>query len=112
MAKRPVFQFKITLQEIHPQIWRRIQISDLYTFWDLHVAIQDAMGWWDYHLHDFKVINPMTGEKEHMGIPADDDFDILNTLPGWNFKVRDYIHANEKIIYSYDYGDGWKHIVI
>lgn len=111
MAKRPVFQFKITLQEIHPPIWRRIQISDLSTFWDLHVAIQDAMGWWDYHLHDFKVINPVTGEKEHMGIPSDDDFDILNTLPGWDFKVRDYVRANEKMIYSYDYGDGWKHMV-
>jgi len=111
VAKRPVFQFKITLQGIHPPIWRRIQISDLCTFWDLHVAIQDAMGWWDYHLHDFKVINPITNKKGHMGIDADDDFDILNTLPGWDFKVRDYISANEKMIYSYDYGDGWKHMV-
>lgn len=25
MTRRPVFQFKITLQEIEPAIWRRIQ---------------------------------------------------------------------------------------
>ena len=25
-----------------------------YSFRDLHVAIQDAMGWLDYHLHEFR----------------------------------------------------------
>jgi hypothetical protein len=27
-----------------------------YSFWDLHVAIQDAMGWHDVHLHEFRVV--------------------------------------------------------
>lgn len=49
MAARKVFQFKITLLGVEPVVWRRIQISDLCSFWDLHVAIQDAMGWLDYH---------------------------------------------------------------
>lgn len=39
MVKRPVYQFKISLDYIKPTIWRRIQLSDLATFWDLHVAI-------------------------------------------------------------------------
>ena len=47
----PVLQFKITLLGITPAIWRRIQVPDGYSFWDLHVAIQDAMGWLDCHLH-------------------------------------------------------------
>lgn len=113
MAQRPVFQFKITLQGTKPDIWRRIQISDLYTFWDLHVAIQDVMGWKDYHLHHFEVINPITDEKEYMGIATDDDFDILNTLPGWEYRVRDYISIkkNHKISYVYDYGDDWEHLI-
>ncbi len=50
-----VYQFKITLQGIKPPIWRRIQVPETYTFWDLHVAIQDAMGWSDYHLHEFRL---------------------------------------------------------
>ena len=47
MAKRfdKVYQFKLTLQGIRPPIWRRIQVPGNYSFWDLHVAIQDAMGW-------------------------------------------------------------------
>jgi len=57
----PVYQFKITLEDAKPPIWRRIQVPETYTFWDLHVAIQDAMGWSDYHLHEFGMVNPSTG---------------------------------------------------
>ena len=50
-----ICQFKITLLELHPKIWRRIQVPKTYTFWELHVAIQDAMGWTDSHLHMFYI---------------------------------------------------------
>jgi hypothetical protein len=39
-----ILRFKIQLREIRPAIWRRIEVPASYTFWDLHVAIQDAMG--------------------------------------------------------------------
>ena len=52
-----VYQFKITLKDTKPPVWRRIQVPGNYTFWDLHVAIQDAMGWTDYHLHEFDHVN-------------------------------------------------------
>ena len=50
-----VYQFNIELLEISPLIWRRIQVPADYNFWDLHVAIQDSMGWLDYHLHHFEI---------------------------------------------------------
>jgi len=53
-----VYQLKITLKGIRPPIWRRIQVPETYTFWDLHVAIQDAMGWEDAHLHEFEMVSP------------------------------------------------------
>jgi hypothetical protein len=37
-------QFRITLKGIKPRIWQRIQVPETYTFWDLHVDIQDAVG--------------------------------------------------------------------
>lgn len=58
-----VYQFKITLVGIMPPIWRRIQVPETYTFWDLHVSIQDVMGWLDYHLHEFEILNPTNGFK-------------------------------------------------
>ena len=53
-----IYQFKISLRELGPEIWRRIQVPESYSFWDLHVAIQDAMGWQDCHLHEFKMADP------------------------------------------------------
>jgi len=51
-----ILQFKISIIETDPPVWRRIQVPEYYTFYDLHVAIQDAMGWLDYHLHDFRIL--------------------------------------------------------
>ena len=45
-TEKLVYQFKISLYEIEPRIWRRIQVPAKYSFWDLHVAIQDVMGCW------------------------------------------------------------------
>ena len=53
--KNQVFQFRVELLEISPPIWRRILVPSDYNFWDLHVAIQDSMGWEDRHLHYFEI---------------------------------------------------------
>jgi hypothetical protein len=39
-----VHQFLVVLTGTDPLIWRRIQVPLDHSFWDLHVAIQDAMG--------------------------------------------------------------------
>lgn len=106
-----VYQFKITLRDIKPPIWRTIQVPETYSFWDLHVAIQDAMGWLDYHLHQFSIVNPSHGLREEIGIP-DEDFDDDNVFPGWKKKIADYFsNTNKKAEYIYDFGDSWEHII-
>jgi hypothetical protein len=106
-----VYQFKITLKGIKPPIWRRIQVPETYTFWDLHVAIQDAMGWTDTHLHHFEILNPTRGFKEEIGIP-DEDFIDERILAGWKRKIANYFSSqNNKAEYIYDYGDNWEHSI-
>jgi hypothetical protein len=41
-----IYQFKVTLLDIKPTIWRRIQVPDC-TLADLHECIQAAFGWWN-----------------------------------------------------------------
>ena len=108
---RQVFQFKISLQEIEPLIWRRIQISDLCTFWSLHVVIQDALGWQDYHLHEFTVIDPLNSSTIKIGIPFDDDPDEYRPLAGWELKVAPFLEKNSTMLYEYDFGDSWQHTI-
>ena len=109
-----VYQFKITLDGIKPTIWRRIQVPETYTFWDLHVAIQDAMGWMHCHLHEFQVTNPKTACKDCVGIPEDDAFRFSDeTRAGWKLKISQYFYSeNKKARYVYDFGDGWKHSIV
>lgn len=107
-----VYQFKITLRDTKPPIWRRIQVPETYTFWDLHVALQDAMGWYDYHLHQFELINPSTGMKAEIGIPEEEFGGRGGILPGWKQKIAEWFSPeNKSAEYVYDFGDNWEHLV-
>src|ERR687898_544427 len=48
------YQFKVTLLDTKPPIWRRIQVADC-TLDKLHEHIQTAMGWTNSHLHHFRI---------------------------------------------------------
>ncbi len=95
-----VYQFKITLKNISPPIWRRIQVPESYSFWDLHVAIQDVLGWLDCHLHEFDLFDPSTGMKVTIGVPDDEGFDMdREVLPGWEQKIADYFSMENRVVY-------------
>ena len=107
-----VMQFKVTLREVSPRVWRRIQVPETYSFWDLHVAIQDAMGWLDYHLHEFTLTGP-EGEPVRVGIPGDDDWQETPCLDGNEEPLSRYFGPhNKKALYAYDFGDDWQHDVV
>ncbi len=114
MHRNMIYQFKITLKDIEPPIWRRIQIPQSYSFWDLHVALQDAMGWLDYHLHIFRIMNPETDHFDEIGIPDDEAFeDEHPCLPGWELPISHYFEkSGAKAEYEYDFGDCWEHEII
>jgi hypothetical protein len=104
-----IYQFKITLLDIKPAIWRRIQVSDC-TLADLHEYIQAAFGWWNYHLHQFGI------DGERYGPPAPDDMDFgLETIDETDVRLNKLIPTSGRKshwIYEYDFGDGWRHEVL
>lgn len=107
---KQVYQFKITLRESLPPIWRRVQVPETYSFWDLHVAIADAMGWLDYHLHEFEMPDPKTGKAIRIGIPDDEFDEDREILPDRKQKISRYFSIGNRFArYEYDFGDGWEH---
>lgn len=104
-----LFQFKITLLDIKPAIWRRIQIPDC-TLVDLHEYIQRAFGWWDYHLHQFEIDGvrytqpPPNGDDFDMEFEDETDVILSQLLPKSAKRTR--------WKYEYDFGDGWLHEVL
>lgn len=111
--KNIVFQFKIELFDIEPLIWRRILVPSDYNFWDLHVAIQDSMGWLDYHLHHFEIRKKHKREESRLGIPDFEGMaDMPEVFPGWEVPVHLYFEElGMEARYNYDYGDDWWHTV-
>jgi hypothetical protein len=105
-----ILRFKISLLEISPVVWRRIEVPRDYSFWDLHVAIQDSMGWFDSHLHAFEVPTSDGGYQE-VGIPDPDG--ESGTIAGWRRRLSGYFkQPGDQLIYEYDFGDSWRHSVM
>ena len=104
------YQFKIALKDINPLIWRRIQVPGNYTFWDLHVAIQNAMGWSGYHLHQFTLLDPLTKDRIFVADPVEEFASDLKIVPERETKISKWFSVGRKYAeYDYDFGDGWEH---
>ncbi|MEO5799162.1 MAG: plasmid pRiA4b ORF-3 family protein [Gemmatimonadales bacterium] len=105
--------FKVTLRHVAPEVWRRIEVPSEYTFWDLHVAIQDAMGWHDTHLHQFRVEDRRTGVSARIGIPDPDPLEgRIADQPGWLVTLDAWLARSDvSVKYTYDFGDWWEHDV-
>lgn len=109
-APSVVYQFKITLLDTKPKIWRRIQIADckLNT---LHYHIQAAMGWTNSHLHHFII------GRQRYGIPKwlDDPILASKVIDSTKTMLSDLLPANGKKMkfeYTYDMGDDWEHEIL
>jgi hypothetical protein len=91
-------QLKITLRYLKPPIWRRVVVPDNYTLSDLHYVIQRTMGWMGGHMHAFRVA------RQGFGPNID--------LPGSAPLQRVLDRKARKILYEYDFGDGWLHEIL
>ena len=101
-------QVKITIAGIDPPIWRRLLLPRDLNFAQLHEVIQAAFGWTDSHLHQFIVGGLIVGAPEF----DEDGLSDHQTFEATTVYLRDldFLHWPEpKILYEYDFGDGWRH---
>jgi hypothetical protein len=105
-----VYQFKITLLESHPPIWRRIQVQDC-TLDKLHEHIQTAMGWTNSHLHHFKLGEQLYGDPDLL----QENFEDMEYKDSTTTNISDILPRTGKRFrfqYEYDFGDSWYHEVL
>ena len=48
-------RLQVSLDRIEPEIWREVVVPSGFSLGELHTVIQVAMGWEDYHLHQFHI---------------------------------------------------------
>lgn len=99
-----VYQLKVTLQGTKPPIWRRFQVRDDLTLEKLHGLLQDIMGWTNSHMHQFIVRDTYYGHRDPELPPRQDEKRV---------HLRDVLKKpNDRMIYEYDFGDSWEHLVV
>jgi len=105
---RALYQLKITLRDIHPPIWRRIQVWEDTTLAQLHTILQIVMGWEDYHLHEFVI-----GRRLYSVPDPDDDMNERKVVDESHVPLGEVVpRVGTKFAYLYDFGDSWEHDLI
>lgn len=109
-AFKRVYQFKITLTNSRPTIWRRIQVHDC-TLDKLHEHIQTSMGWTNSHLHEFEINGARYGDPELLN-DGFEDFECEDSTVARISEIVPKDGSRYAFQYEYDFGDGWEHEVL
>ncbi len=115
--KQSIYEVRITLRGSKPPIWRRVATPSDITLGQLHEVIQIAMGWTDSHMHQFILPAKAGGGRlgaqyfvtkvTPWGDPTEMEGEDENVVTLAEVCRR----VKSKLIYEYDFGDGWEHII-
>lgn len=111
-----LLHLKVALRYIKPPIWRRVEVPDTLTFWELHFVLQILFDWENSHLFEFRQGRGtpdefLTGSPPVL--PGDDD-----NMPEWQLDPREttldeiLTKPKTKLTYVYDFGDYWEHEIV
>ena len=104
-----IYQIQISLIGSKPKIWRRVLVQSDMLLSDFHKVIQSSMGWTNSHLHLFDKNETCYSEN----IPGDPSWEEMGYVDYQGMKVSDLlVNEEERILYEYDFGEGWKHDII
>ncbi|MGV8826650.1 plasmid pRiA4b ORF-3 family protein [Methylibium petroleiphilum] len=101
-----VYQLCLELLFIQPIIWRTILVPETMTLPKLDRVIQAAMGWYNSHLHAWRI------DGRRYGVP-----DPEWNMPGELLDERKFTVGSvlgdhiDEFVYDYDFGDSWEHRV-
>jgi Plasmid pRiA4b ORF-3-like protein len=107
-VEKKTFQLKISIKGAKPPIWRRVHIPNTLSLHQFHQVIQAAMGWTNSHLYSFDTRH---GEFEY---PDEEyEFDANRTYDSSKAILGNVVdEENDKISYTYDFGDNWQHQIL
>jgi hypothetical protein len=100
-----IAHLKITLDDVKPEVLRRIEVPFNIRLDRLHLAVQAAMGWTNTHLYEIRAGDvgwgvpdpdwgdgPLDARKAHLNKVLEDE-------------------GTKTVKYIYDFGDGWDHTI-
>ena len=103
-AKPSVLQLHIALKEVEGPVWRRLLVPSDIKLAELHLALNEVMGWTNSHLHQFLFGARTFGDPD---FDEDGQFEDERSIC-----LDELVGVNERFTYEYDFGDDWLHEVV
>jgi hypothetical protein len=103
-ASATIHRLYVQLLGVEPPIWRSLEVPSDIELSRLHRALQIAMGWRDQHVHLFSVGGRCYGQPDpDLPVRVHDQraYMLADLAP----------EAGGEILYEYDFGDGWRHVI-
>ncbi|MCF8245164.1 MAG: plasmid pRiA4b ORF-3 family protein [Saprospiraceae bacterium] len=104
-----IYQLKITLKEVKPPVWRRLEVPADLKLDKLEAIILTAMDWGGGHLTSFEF-----DREEYVNDTAFmfEELD-MEGLPMSKTRLQKVLTAEkQKGLFTYDFGDDWRHEVL
>ena len=100
-----IARIRITLEDMKPAIWRRVELPVTNSLKTLHLAIQACMLFENYHLFQFDIGDAAYGIRFD-----DDDAFMVRTRDAANMRISKLAERGiTSFTYTYDFGDNWRH---
>lgn len=105
-AASSVVQLSVTLDDVKPPVTRMIVVPLNIRLDRLHIVLQEAMGWTNSHLWEFRIRGIGYGEQHP-------DYGYDNPVDARKATLKSALEDTgaRKFTYLYDFGDGWEHSI-
>ncbi|WP_421950143.1 plasmid pRiA4b ORF-3 family protein [Pelagibacterium sp.] len=104
-ASHFVATITVILEDVEPQVRRKLIVPLNLRMDRLHIVLQIAFGWTDSHLYEFRYQDIGWGVPDH-----DFGTDLRDASKATLLRVLQETNARA-ITYLYDFGDGWEHTI-
>lgn len=105
-AASSVVQLSVTLDDVEPPVTRMLVVPLNIRLDRLHIVLQEAMGWTNSHLWEFRI------RDIGYGLP-DPEYGYDNPIDARKATLKSALEDTgaRKFTYLYDFGDGWEHSI-
>jgi hypothetical protein len=95
---------------------RKLRVPALITFEQLHLVLQAAFSWKNRHMYSFVLFKKWSdnyyARPDIELVASEEDFEAnpgAKLMEG--LSLADYVPEYRRILYTYDYGDDWRHYI-
>lgn len=104
------YTIRIALKGISPTIWRKLEVPSNISLAFLGTLLIEAMGWENYHLHQFISGSHFYSPSDQQEPDMFPDFGRVVNHKSEEYCLSDLLwQKGDKVGFEYDFGDSWLH---